>query len=139
MKNLIGDKISSKNIDKYLKYCNRYTLFTHFIGLIIVLPLVIYYRFYYDGKKYDIFSFIESFKTVENFRTRSKINLINDLTTDDKEVEKVRNLYILYLIGCLYLVGTVVDVYFRIFHKDNKYVKTWIGYTCFGDIISLLF
>ena len=139
MKNLIGDKISSKNIDKYLKYCNRYTLFTHFIGLIIVLPLVIYYRFYYDGKKYDIFSFIESFKTVENFRTRSKINLINDLTTDDKEVKKVRNLYILYLIGCLYLVGTVVDVYFRIFHKDNKYVKTWIGYTCFGDIISLLF
>ena len=139
MKNLIGDKISSKNIDKYLKYCNRYTLFTHFIGLIIVLPLVIYYRFYYDGKKYDIFTFIESFKTVENFRTRSKINLINDLTTDDKEVKKVRNLYILYLIGCLYLVGTVVDVYVRIFHKDNKFVKTWIVYTCFGDIISWLF
>lgn len=139
MRNLIGDKISKKNIDKYLKYCNRYTLFTHFIGLIIVLPLVIYYRFYYDGKKYDIFTIIDSFKEVEGFRTHSKINLINDLTTDNKEVKEARNLYILYFIGCLYLIGTIFDIYFRIFHKDNKFVKTWIGYTCFGDIVSLLF
>ena len=27
MKNLISDKITKKNIDKYLKYCSRYTLF----------------------------------------------------------------------------------------------------------------
>ena len=143
MKNLIGKSINKKDMDKYLKYCNRYSLIINFIGLLISIPLVIYYRFYYDGLKYDIFTIIDSFKKVENFRTHSRthssVNLNNNLSGDNKEVKTARNLYILYFIGCLYIIGTIIDTYIRIYHKNNKYVKMWIGYSCIGDIISFFF
>lgn len=135
MKNLIGKSISKNDINKYLKYCNRYSLIINLIGTLIVLPLVIYYRFYHDGLKYDYQSFYQSIKQ----KRLNEIHQVNVMYQDNKKEKNARNLYILYFIGCLYLISTIIDTYIRIFHKDNKYVKMWVGYSCFGDIISLLF
>ena len=129
MKNLIGKSINKKDIDKYLKYCNRYSLFTNFLGLLISIPLVIYYRFYYDGLNYDYQSFYQLIKQKR----------LNEVYKNNKTQKTAINLYILYLIGCLYIIGTIIDTYIRIYHKNNKYVKMWIGYSCIGDIISFFF
>lgn len=145
MKNLIGKSINKKDMDKYLKYCNRYSLITNFIGLLISIPLVIYYRFYYDGLKYDIFIKTDREKLMKNVvydytDHKTGIRMRNRYLTDnEKQLKTGRYLYILYFFGCLYIIGTIIDTYIRIYHKNNKYVKMWIGYTCIGDIISFFF
>ena len=121
-------------MDQYLKYCNRYSLIINLIGTLIISSLVIYYRFFYDGKKYDYQSFYQSIKQ----KRSNEIHQVNVMYQDTKTEKNARNLYVAYFLGCLYLVSAIIGTYFRIYHNNNKYVKMWIGFSCVGDIVSLI-
>ena len=46
-----------------------------------------------------------------------------------------KNKFILYIL-IFFTIITLVTLYLRMFHFDNKYVKTFVGITCIQDFFN---
>ena len=41
-----------------------------------------------------------------------------------------------YILSYIVIVYLCINTYFRIYHKNNKFIKAWITFTCVDNIIG---
>tara|TARA_Y100000996_G_C22266891_1_gene538289 strand:+ start:101 stop:628 length:528 start_codon:yes stop_codon:yes gene_type:complete len=170
LKNL-KKSIPKKNTDKFLKYCNTYSLFINMIVGIVCISIILVYRHYYndliktEGKvihsqcshkhNYLRSKHKTSFQcdiTVE-YQYNNEILRNNLITTSGDEYIQNDTITILhdgnsnlkefnilyygaYILSYIVIVYLCINTYFRIYHKNNKFVKAWITFTCVDNIIG---
>ena len=71
----------------------------------------------------------------DEYVTGEMITILHDGNNNLKEFNILY--YGFYILALILIVYLCINSYFRTYHKNNKYVKAWITFTCFENFFTL--